>query len=109
MIKKLLFTCCLFASVTVSAQSSTAAIQDNNTIESFKVRPNPASNFVNIILPKYSNELNIEVYDVLGKRIHKGKITKLESQLQVSSWKSGVYLVRISDSKTTLTKRLVIQ
>lgn len=75
----------------------------------FVISPNPAKNKLNITLPKGTDEASIEVFDVLGKRVHKGTITQLSSSVNVYNWKSGVYLVKVSDGKTTQTKRFIKQ
>ncbi len=75
----------------------------------FVISPNPAKNKLNVTLPKGTDEASIEVFDVLGKRVYKGTITKLASSVNVSSWKSGVYLVKVSDGKTSQTKRFIKQ
>ncbi|WP_400079645.1 T9SS type A sorting domain-containing protein [Winogradskyella sp. R77965] len=77
--------------------------------DEFMISPNPAKNSLNIKLTAKSTETMVEVFDVLGKRVYKGQITQLESSLNITSWKSGVYLVRVSDEKTTKTKRFIKQ
>ncbi|MGJ8550215.1 T9SS type A sorting domain-containing protein [Winogradskyella wichelsiae] len=78
-------------------------------IEEFTISPNPANSTLNITLPNTDGDLKLEVFDVLGKRVYKGVITKLEWSVNVSNWKKGVYLVRLSDDKTTQTKRFIKQ
>ncbi len=78
--------------------------------DEFAISPNPANRELHVTLSKESNkDVIIEVYDVLGKRVYKGLITKLEYTVNVSDWKSGVYLVRITDEKSTQTKRFIKQ
>ena len=72
----------------------------------FTISPNPSKSKLNIKLPS-AVEVDIEVFDVLGKRVYKGQLTQLESSINVSNWKSGVYLVRISNDKTSQTKRFI--
>jgi len=79
--------------------------QDNN----FTISPNPSKDKLNIRLPKSSENMTLEVFDVLGKRIHKSTITQLEASIEVSSWKTGVYLVKISNEKESQTKRFIKQ
>jgi len=78
-------------------------------IEEFTISPNPAKSSLNITLSDTNDDLKLEVFDVLGKRIYKGLITKLEYSVNVSNWKKGVYLVRVSDDKKTQTKRFIKQ
>ena len=83
----------------------------NNSIqdEDFVISPNPAEDKLNIKLLSANKNVKLEVFDVLGKLIYKGEITQLESSVNVSTWKSGVYLVRISNTKISQTKRFVKQ
>jgi hypothetical protein len=75
----------------------------------FVISPNPGTNKLNISLSQNSSDTKLEVFDVLGKRIYKGLITDLETSVNVSNWKSGVYLVKISNEKISKTKRFIKQ
>ena len=55
-------------------------------------------------LPIYAK---VEVYDVLGKQIYNKEITK--TPIDITDWSRGVYLVRVSTSNATHTKRFVKQ
>ena len=81
--------------------------QTENT--EFTISPNPGRNSLNIKLPSSDGEMNLEVFDVLGKRVYKGLITQLKSSVNVTNWKSGVYLVRISNNDIVQTKRFIKQ
>ena len=91
----------------IESSTSLSGIQNQN--EEFSIAPNPAKNKLNITLPNKNEDLKLEVFDVLGKQVYKGLITQLESSINVSNWKSGVYLVRVSNDKTTQTKRFIKQ
>ncbi|WP_339624427.1 T9SS type A sorting domain-containing protein [uncultured Winogradskyella sp.] len=78
-------------------------------LSEFTISPNPAKSTMNITLPNADEDLKLEVFDVLGKRVYRGVITNLRSSVNVTSWRSGVYLVRLSNSKTTQTKRFIKQ
>ena len=75
----------------------------------FTISPNPGRNKLNIKLPSSDGELKLEVYDVLGKRVFKGSIIQLESSVNVTNWRSGVYLVRVSNNELVQTKRFIKQ
>jgi hypothetical protein len=75
----------------------------------FIISPNPGKSELNIKLPSHSQDLKLEVFDVLGKRVYKGVISRLESSVNISNWKNGVYLVRVSSTKITHTKRFIKQ
>jgi Secretion system C-terminal sorting domain len=75
----------------------------------FTISPNPAKNRLNISIPSGNGDMKLEVYDVLGKRIYKGLLTDLESSINVTNWKTGVYLVKVSSDKISQTKRFIKQ
>lgn len=77
------------------------------TQSNFSIYPNPVkAGYVNI--KTTSNEaINVTVFDLLGKKV----ITKTLSnnKLNVSSLKSGVYLLNIEQNGASTTKKLVIE
>jgi hypothetical protein len=93
--------------ITASASLSTPEIEQQET--EMVISPNPAKDKLNIALPQGSVDTNLEVFDVLGKRIYKVQLTQLESSINITSWRSGVYLVRISNDQGTQTKRFIKQ
>lgn len=75
---------------------------------SFKINPNPATDFLNVSLSSLSTDgVIIEVFDVLGKRILKQNLSEIQSSISVSDWKSGLYLVRVSGKEFSQTKRFL--
>lgn len=87
---------------------SDATLTTKEFIQSnFSIYPNPVkSGFVKI--KTTSNEaVNVTVFDLLGKKV----ITKTLSNntLNVSSLKSGVYLLNIEQNGASTTKKLVIE
>jgi endonuclease I len=84
---------------------STLSINDK-IITPLKMFPNPAKDKINISLAE-NNEIKIEIYNLLGKRILIREINKYAS-IDVSSLKSGLYLVRFTENEKMITKKLVI-
>lgn len=79
----------------------------NNTIEGFKIYPNPsATGFVNIIT---SNNLpkTIEIFDLLGKKVISEK--EVTSQVNISHLQTGIYVVKVTENNKSATKRLVVR
>jgi hypothetical protein len=76
---------------------------------SFTISPNPATNTLNIIVLDDNTESVLQVFDVLGKQILKRRLTRLETKFDVSNWKSGIYLVKVSNDKGSQTKRFIKQ
>ena len=106
---KLLFLSLLISAFSFSQVSTSQTDRFEDQKDEFTITPNPAKSKLNIKLLSADEDLNIEVFDVLGKRVYKGLITQLESSINVTNWKSGVYLVRVSNDKITQTKRFIKQ
>jgi hypothetical protein len=88
------------------AQSS-AITQFASTKETvFNISPNPGVNELNI---RFSEKINatVEVYNLLGRKIHTGKLTAIHNSIDITSWKSGIYLVKVITDKKSITKRFV--
>ena len=83
----------------------TLSLDEVQQEEAFSLSPNPATNIVNIKLPN-SIETRIEIYDVLGKRVFIRKINE-SMELNISSLKSGLYLVKFIQDNRTVSKKLI--
>ena len=81
---------------------STNEVEQDNT---FSLSPNPARDIVNIKLPNRI-ETRIEIYDVLGKRVFIRKINT-SMNIDISSLKSGVYIVKFVQEDKTVSKKLI--
>lgn len=87
--------------------SSSLSIEDFQATGEFTISPNPSRNKLNVKLASYNETLKLEVFDVLGKKIYVGNISNLETTVNVSNWKSGVYLVKLSNDNVSQTKRFI--
>jgi len=95
--------------ITVVAEG-TLSSNGQNAPTKFSIYPNPSSDLLNISLPRLSDQsLNLEVFDVLGKRVYTQQLGAVKTKVNISKWNSGVYLVRLTsaDDAITLTKRFV--
>ncbi len=98
----------MFGTITVVAEG-TLSVPDQNTPISFSIYPNPSVNLLNISLSKFSQNVTLEVFNVLGKRVLSKEISSLKPSIDISKWSSGVYLVRLTSDSVTQTKRFVKQ
>lgn len=90
--------------------STTLSTNDALNYNEFSISPNPAKSRLNIYLPQNTNEASVTVFDVLGKKVYSKSIDALSSTtVDVSNWNRGVYLVRVTTSEGTQTKRFVKQ
>lgn len=99
----------MFGTITVVAEGTLNVLEQEAPIK-FSMYPNPSAHFLNISLPNLSNQsLSLEVFDVLGKRVHSQELFVLNTKVNISKWNSGIYLVRLSSETATQTKRFVKQ
>jgi len=82
------------------------SIQDSK-IDQLKIYPNPAKN--NIQIQNFNfNSGEIRIFNVLGKQvIYQTK--NLNKTIDISSLKSGIYIVKISSEGKSKTQKLVIE
>ncbi|WP_298519501.1 T9SS type A sorting domain-containing protein [uncultured Kordia sp.] len=104
--KILLLILLLSFSTATFAQSSATAQFASNPETVFNISPNPGVNELNIRLTQKTNAA-LEVYNLLGRKIYSGKLTTMHNAIDISSWKSGIYLVKVITDKKSITKRFV--
>ncbi len=88
---------------------SLLGLDDANKI-TFSMSPNPATSNLKIVLPSNITNSSIEIFDMLSRKFFDGKIINTHfSIIDVSTWGSGVYFVRVSNGVSAQTKRFVKQ
>ncbi len=78
---------------------------DSFSFNCFKMYPNPNSG--NTLYFQTKNNIKIELFNILGKKIINKTITTTNNRLDISSISKGIYLVKISSNNKTITKKLV--
>ncbi|HSD14464.1 MAG TPA: T9SS type A sorting domain-containing protein [Flavobacterium sp.] len=81
---------------------------DGFDLNSFKVYPNPAADFVKIELPNLVYEADIVVYDIQGKKVKQSKVTSDNNTMDLSGLTNGSYLLNIKTANGQGVKTLVI-
>ncbi|MBF8149347.1 endonuclease [Winogradskyella sp. F6397] len=76
-------------------------------IDSVKLFPNPVKNNLTVDL-KSNVDTNIEIFDILGKRVLKNTISKT-STLNLQALNKGIYIVKITQGNSKITRKLVKQ
>lgn len=106
---KLLFLMMLFASVSAYAQSNDgiAAKGATENIEGLTIFPNPVNNGKVYISTKYNLAKNIEIFDVLGKKVVSQVLYGKE--LKIQDLNPGVYILKIKEGKLSATRKLVVR
>ncbi|AFL80592.1 hypothetical protein Aeqsu_1094 [Aequorivita sublithincola DSM 14238] len=87
--------------------NETLGIQDNQNLE-FRLHPNPAKEQITIELSDASSNYQVEIFDILGKRIYTSEIQRV-GQIDVSALTSGTYLVKLNSENKSSVVRFVKQ
>gem|GEM_PF-90406 len=97
----------LFSLGAVAQENKATFTGGNEPIEGLNIYPNPVSGGKIYITSKSGLNKDVEIYDVLGKRILQATVTSKE--LSVSELTSGVYIIKIKEGDATATKKLIIK
>lgn len=75
-----------------------------------KVYPNPAKRVLNIELSeKYAcRNAMLSIIDISGKAVLRSEVTEHTTQLDIKTIKPGLYLLKIENGKTLITKRILV-
>jgi len=77
-----------------------------NTLSTFKMYPNPAKNVLNISTNS-AEAKQVDIYNVLGKIVLSEKTSN--NTLNIASLNSGIYMVKVTQHESSITKKLVIK
>ena len=78
---------------------------NDNILNNVIIYPNPASSVLNI---ENAENSSIEIYDLLGKVILSENNITINKQLNVSSFSTGTYLIKISNNGQVKTDKFII-
>ena len=76
-------------------------------VSAIKMYPNPVNG--EIINIKTQKELQVEIFDVLGKKVISTEVNKNLNTINVSTLSKGLYLVKLKSSAGIITKKMIKQ
>ncbi len=76
----------------------------SNDFEKITIFPNPASNY--IVVSGINQTTNLEIFDILGKKILEKTIANQEQI--ATNCSSGIYFVKLTSAEKSFTKKLII-
>ena len=82
---------------------------ENNSLELVGLFPNPINKekgYMNVLTDS-KEDLKVIIFDVLGKKLNSQTVSN--NQIDISSLKSGIYLVKISQTNKQITRRIIIE
>lgn len=98
-----------FCSLSASAQETKpqSKLQESTTIEGLSLYPNPVSNGKVYITTKNDLDKEIQIFDVLGKKVLQTALSSRE--LNVSTLTPGVYIIKIKEEEASTTRKLIVR
>jgi len=96
--------------VTGASKTAEAKILQSNPEQDrhIDIYPNPATKVVNIVLSQAALKVSLNIVSVEGKRVYSGTIAELSSQIDISSFKPGIYILRFVIDDAIVSRRLVV-
>ncbi len=86
------------------------AIGINNIAKySFKVYPNPAKEILHIDLQNTTKQYGFQIIDMTGKIIFNQSILNNKTEIDISNFSTGIYLIRLVNNNEIYTERLIIE
>ena len=81
------------------------------SLKNIKVYPNPSStNSITITIPNELSISKITLYSVIGSKIYEEKNTNfINNRIRIKDLKSGVYLLKIENTTSSITKKIIIR
>lgn len=79
-------------------------------IEGLQIYPNPVTNGrIFITTDQNSNAKEIEIYDMLGKKVLTTTLNSTTKEINISNLTAGVYMIKISENNSSATRKLVVK
>lgn len=100
-----LFT--LFSLAATAQESKSGISAGKEPIEGLNIYPNPVSGGKLYITSKSGQSRDIEIFDVLGKRILAASISGKE--LNISDLTPGVYIIKVKEGEASETRKLIVK
>nr|WP_322623106.1 T9SS type A sorting domain-containing protein [uncultured Flavobacterium sp.] len=95
-------------SLAVSAQENkSGSSAGKGPIEGLNIYPNPVSGGKLYITSKTGQTKDVEIFDVLGKRILVASISGKE--LNISDLTPGVYIIKVKEGEASETRKLIVK
>ncbi|WP_426430323.1 T9SS type A sorting domain-containing protein [Winogradskyella sp. HB-48] len=97
-----------------SSESAQFNAQDPLSIDEYGLEnyisfyPNPVNDDLNITVRQLNEDLNYEVFNVMGQVVSNGSLeVNSTSVINMTNYQSGVYFVKLSTSTNSLTKKIM--
>jgi hypothetical protein len=91
----------------VAQEGKPASAGGKEPIEGLNIYPNPVSGGRIYVTSKSGQNKEVEIFDVLGKRIL--QVTLSSKELNISELTPGVYIIKVKEGDATATRKLIVK
>jgi len=70
-------------------------VSDANTLQ---VWPNPVTDYIHVVTGDEEHESTYRLYDLNGRLLQGGRLTDSDTEISMSSYKSGTYILQVEDA-----------
>jgi hypothetical protein len=100
----------VLASNPITLDCSTVDIKEHSALSLTELFPNPATQFVTISNEVISGNVNLQIFDVSGKRVMEQNwtVTSSNHKIDVTHLPKGVYSFLISNNENQIIRKLVV-
>ncbi|WP_191963483.1 T9SS type A sorting domain-containing protein [Pseudotamlana haliotis] len=88
-----------------NANCNTASVEDENFNNAINVYPNPIVNTLHIKLVVGQKFKKAQIFNMLGKEV----LTTSNSTIDMSSFPSGIYLLKIENTENSVAVRKIVK
>ncbi|MEM9679056.1 MAG: reprolysin-like metallopeptidase [Bacteroidota bacterium] len=92
--------------------TSGLSVEDEELLSDLSIYPNPNNGAFNVSFnPRSGEDITIDVYDIQGRTIFSksfNSVSRFEEAIRLNNAQSGVYLMRISEGRQEVTKKIVV-
>lgn len=100
----------LFINLGVFAQEKKNTVTKSESIEGLQVFPNPSiGKKVFVTTDSNSNIKEIELFDMLGKKVLSTTLYNTNKEINLSNLNAGVYIIQVKENNATATRKLIIK
>ena len=87
----------------------TVGVNDELQAGTFVLYPNPSHGLMTVDYSGFHSRLHLSLLDITGKSVYYNSTVKNKEALNLSFLSPGIYIVRLSDDKSSLIQRLLIE
>ena len=88
--------------------SGATGINENANVGGVKLFPNPAENVFAVQVKKYDNAM-VRIFDVTGNEIYNAALNEMNTTIDVSTYASGLYLVKVEGQGFSYSEKLTVK